>query len=127
MLHIHKNCSPKIESESHLQQLWHKPNQAIALFLHVNLIELTFVSLHTNFYIWLKIPITHLGGNADAVRQLGAGQAQIRGRASDDDFGVGIQRTGSQDFAQIGDAGLVTVQLPVASDTELATHFVRVD
>lgn len=68
--------------------------------------------------------ITHLGGDSNAVRQLGASQGQIGGWASDDDLGVGTQRSSGQGLAQIGDAGLITIHLPVSSDAEFAAHFV---
>lgn len=64
----------------------------------------------------------YLSSHSDGSRQQGTGVRQIRSWYADHHLGVGVQRTGRQILADLGDLGLVAVHLPVAADAEFTRH-----
>lgn len=65
-----------------------------------------------------------LAGQTHLAGQQIAGVHQVDGGAADDHLGVGVQGSGAQGLADVGDGLLVAVHLPVASHTEFAAAHV---
>ena len=68
---------------------------------------------HTNKHIYLKASEMH---QPDIVH--------INSGATDNHLAVGVQRSGCQELDDLVDALLVAVHLPVATNKELARHFI---